>query len=84
MHASAYLTLAALGLLACSQQSAETANSAAGPPDRTTQQPAPAPFPETFETGSKGSYEAADEPLATGTWHLQDALIGSSPQDHAH
>ncbi|GAC1374264.1 MAG: hypothetical protein NVS3B25_16130 [Hymenobacter sp.] len=43
---------------------------------------APAPFPETFEAGHKGAYEEADEPLATGPWHFQDALIGSSPQDH--
>ncbi|GAB3847624.1 hypothetical protein GCM10028822_09300 [Hymenobacter terrigena] len=84
MHASAYLTLAAFGLLACSQQPAETATATRPPAARTTQQPAPAPFPETFEAGSKGAYEEADEPLATGTWHFQDALIGSSPQDHAH
>ncbi|MDQ2795334.1 MAG: hypothetical protein M3Y12_15205, partial [Bacteroidota bacterium] len=82
MHASAYLTLAALGLLACSQQPAETATAARRPQARTAQQPAP--FPETFEAGSKGAYEEADEPLATGAWHFQDALIGSAPPDHAH
>ncbi|GAA4022536.1 hypothetical protein GCM10022409_02850 [Hymenobacter glaciei] len=84
MHASAYLTLAALGLLACSQQPTETATATGAPQTRTVQQPTSAPFPETFETGSKGAYDDADEPLATGTWHFQDALIGSSPQDHAH
>ncbi len=70
--------LAAFALLACSQQPAETgtaARPAAGAP--TT-----APFPETFEAGTKGAYEEADEPLGTGIWHFQDALIGSSPQDH--
>ena len=81
MHTFAYLTLAALGLLACSQQPTETATNTR---TQANQLPATSPFPETFETGSKGSYEEADEPLATGTWHLQDALIGSSPQDHAH
>ncbi|WP_457064126.1 DNA/RNA non-specific endonuclease [Hymenobacter sp. UYAg731] len=82
MHASAYLTLAAFGLLACGQQPTETATATHAPQTRTAQQPAPAPFPETFEAGSKGAYEEADEPLATGAWHFQDALIGSSPQDH--
>ena len=82
MHAFAYLTLAAAGLLACSQQPTETATATRAPQVSTAQQPAPAPFPETFEAGSKGAYEEADEPLATGAWHFQDALIGSSPQDH--
>ena len=83
MHASAYLSLAAtFALLACSQQPTETATSARAPQARAAQQPAAAPFPETFESGSKGAYEDADEPLATGAWHFQDALIGSSPQDH--
>ena len=80
MHASAYLAALSLTLLACSQQPAETATTARATPPPTTQ--APAPFPETFEAGSKGAYEEADEPLATGPWHFQDALIGSSPQDH--
>jgi endonuclease G len=82
MHASAYLSFAAaFALLACSQQSTETQT----PPAArvaSAQQPASSPFPETFEAGSKGAYEEADEPLATGPWHFQDALIGSSPQDH--
>ena len=73
---------AAFALLACSQQPAETGTTSA--PRSTTQQPVPAPFPETFEAGSKGAYEDADEPLATGPWRFQDALVGSSPQDHAN
>jgi endonuclease G len=84
MHASAYFVLAAFGLLACSQQPAETSAVVRNTPYQTAQQSAPAPFPETFEAGSKGAYGDADEPLATGAWHFQDALIGSSPQDHAH
>ncbi|GAB3586978.1 DNA/RNA non-specific endonuclease [Hymenobacter daeguensis] len=82
MHASASCALAAaFALLACSSQPAETQT----PPTAraaSAQQPASSPFPETFESGSKGAYEEADEPLATGTWHFEDALIGSSPQDH--
>ena len=73
---------AAFALLACSQQPTESATATHSRPPRSTQQPAPAPFPETFEAGRKGAYEEADEPLATGPWHFQDALIGSSPQDH--
>ncbi|WP_310390899.1 DNA/RNA non-specific endonuclease [Hymenobacter sp.] len=73
------LFLAALVLLACSQQPAETATTTVARP---AARQAPAPFPETFEAGTKGAYEEADEPLATGAWHFRDALIGSGPQDH--
>ena len=73
-------SLAAFALLACSQQPTETATATRRAP--AAQQPAPAPFPETFEAGTKGAYEEADEPLATGPWHFVDGLIGSSPQDH--
>ena len=81
MHTPATFTLAAFALLACSQQPKEpaTAETSKAP---SSQAPAARPFPETFESGSKGAYEEADEPLATGLWHFQDALIGSSPQDH--
>ncbi|GAA4363218.1 hypothetical protein GCM10023185_31760 [Hymenobacter saemangeumensis] len=83
--------LPALALLACSQQqpaenpastahAAETAPVAAVVYDQ--QAPAAAAFPETFEAGSKGAYSTADEPLLTGSWHFEDALIGSSDQDH--
>ena len=85
MPTSAYLAVAAFALFACSQQPPESGTaSAARPPAKATnaQPPAPTPFPETFESGSKGAYEEADEPLATGSWHFQDALIGNSPQDH--
>ncbi|MCF8448256.1 MAG: DNA/RNA non-specific endonuclease [Taibaiella sp.] len=38
-------------------------------------------FPETFESGSKGAYAAADVTLSTGLWNLDDALIGSTTSD---
>lgn len=38
-------------------------------------------WPETFESGSKGAYAAADVSLSTGTWNLDDALIGSTAND---
>lgn len=45
--------------------------------------PAPASiiFPEDFETGTKASYAAADITLKTGTWNLNDALLGTSASD---
>jgi len=36
---------------------------------------------EGFEAGSKAAYAAADVALATGTWNLDDALIGSTTSD---
>jgi endonuclease G len=38
-------------------------------------------WPETFESGSKGAYAAADVTLSTGVWNLSDALIGSLSSD---
>lgn len=38
-------------------------------------------FPETFESGSKTAYAAANVTLATGSWNLADALIGTSASD---
>ncbi|MBF9237582.1 DNA/RNA non-specific endonuclease [Hymenobacter sp. BT683] len=75
------LLILAFALLACSQQSAENTTSRQQPA-AARQQSALAPFPETFETGSKGAYAEADEPLATGSWKFAEALVGNSPQDH--
>ena len=83
MFAPAYL-LAALLLFACSAPAAETATNAA-PPAPATQQPETKnqkPTKETFEAGTKGSYAAAAEVLASGPWQFSEALIGSSEQDH--
>lgn len=79
-----YTLLLLPALLACSQPSAEssaTATTAALPTASPTQAPA-GPFPETFETGSKGAYETADVALATGPWLFTNGLIGSTDQDH--
>jgi endonuclease G len=38
-------------------------------------------FPETFESGSKTSYAAADVTLPTGIWNLNNALIGTLSGD---
>jgi endonuclease G len=36
---------------------------------------------EGFETGSKAAYAAANVALSSGTWNLDDALIGTSASD---
>lgn len=38
-------------------------------------------FPETFESGSKTAYAAADVTLGTGSWNCNDALLGTSASD---
>jgi len=38
-------------------------------------------FPETFETGTKTTYDAAAVQLGSGTWTLSDALLGDSDLD---
>jgi endonuclease G len=38
-------------------------------------------FPETFETGTKSSYAYGTVSLTTGTWGMDDALIGNSASD---
>jgi endonuclease G len=81
------LLLAALALLACSQQQpTETAQASEQAPVAAIvydqQAPAGSAFPETFEAGAKGGYAPADEPLTTGSWRFEDALIGSADQDH--
>jgi len=39
-------------------------------------------FPETFESGSKTAYAAANVTLSTGSWNLDNTLIGTSTADH--
>lgn len=39
-------------------------------------------FPEGFEAGSKTAYAQANVTLGTGSWNLNDALIGTSTSDH--
>ncbi|WP_343523468.1 DNA/RNA non-specific endonuclease [Pedobacter sp.] len=38
-------------------------------------------FPETFESGTKGSYAVASVTLSSGSWTLDDALIGNLAAD---
>ena len=45
--------------------------------------PGPAPYriTEDFETGTKGSYVAGDVTLSTGSWNLDNTLIGNLAAD---
>ena len=38
-------------------------------------------FPETFETGSKGSYSVGSVTLGSGSWTFDDALLGNTTSD---
>jgi len=53
----------------------------ATPPSVTAARAVYTGFPETFEAGSKGAYAAANVTLATGSWNLDNALIGTSTSD---
>lgn len=41
-------------------------------------------FTEAFESGSKGSYAGANVTLASGSWYLTDALLGSLSNDRKY
>lgn len=38
-------------------------------------------FPETFEAGTKTAYAVGDITVSTGSWNLNDALIGNTTSD---
>ncbi|GGG42684.1 DNA/RNA non-specific endonuclease [Hymenobacter glacieicola] len=78
-----FALLLSLTTLGCSQNSPETARTP--PANPSAAQPVQSDmgrFPETFESAEKGAYATADENLSSGSWHFEDALIGSSEQDH--
>ncbi|GGH10106.1 DNA/RNA non-specific endonuclease [Mucilaginibacter phyllosphaerae] len=73
-----YATLA-LAIASCKKD-----NTVITPPiDPVVIPPAPAPYSitEGFESGTKGSYAAADVQLITGIWNFNDALIGNLAAD---
>ncbi|MCB2410363.1 hydrolase [Hymenobacter lucidus] len=43
---------------------------------------AAAGFPETFDTGTKTAYTTGSVTLASGSWTLNDALLGNTTADH--
>ena len=63
---------------ACNRMSVDPENQ-----DKSTSAPLKisATLSEGFETGTKGAYTSADVVLGSGTWTLNDALIGNSTSD---
>ena len=49
--------------------------------DTTGTHPSPYVITETFESGKKSAYAAADVTLSTGVWNFNDALIGNLAGD---
>jgi len=50
-------------------------------PDTSTTLPRAVTLSETFETGTKGAYAAANVTLGTGVWNFNDALLGNLSTD---
>src|SRR5215831_9464183 len=76
-HQQWILPVAVLSALAA----AGCATSAPGEPDDGIPESGAATLSEGFEAGSKTAYAAADVALGTGTWNMDDALIGTSASD---
>lgn len=79
-------TLLALSLLAaacsCKKDGQSTKADAAATPAPIVKTVMATTTTETFETGTKTAYTAADVTLATGTWNFSDALLGNLSTDH--
>jgi hypothetical protein len=69
---------AALLLTSCARQEAAPTPLAAA---AIGQNVAAAGFPETFETGTKTAYASGTVALSSGSWTLDDALLGNTTAD---
>jgi hypothetical protein len=69
---------AALLLTSCARQEAAPTPVAAA---AISQNVAAAGFPETFETGTKTAYASGTVALSSGSWTLNDALLGNTTAD---
>ncbi len=84
-----YLAITIIGLLvlsACSKEN--TSPTLTNTPNTTKQNPSgtstlaiTSGFPENFESGTKTAYAAAAISLSSGSWNLDDALIGNTSSD---
>lgn len=72
--------LAALLFTAC-KKDADDQTVKLSPGARTLATTVTQTFSEGFESGSKTAYAAADVTLSTGSWNMDDALIGTSTSD---
>ncbi|BAV04357.1 endonuclease G [Filimonas lacunae] len=77
-HLLALVAISFLVLPACKKQDITL-------PDANTQRQASTEatvtLSETFESGTKAAYAAADVTLSSGSWNLSDALIGNTSSD---
>lgn len=81
MHITRILTTALLGLTVACTSVQDPAPQA--PAARTAPQAVSATgFPEGFETGTKTAYTTGSVTLGSGSWTLDDALIGNTTADH--
>lgn len=81
-HSFRWLSAALLSLsvLSCSKQEIDPGTSA--PTVLTTTQDASAAgFPETFDAGTKTAYTTGSVTLGSGSWTLNDALLGNTTTD---
>jgi endonuclease G, mitochondrial len=78
----AFVTALVFALPSCTQYPTSVPDSSTDYSSTTT-----SPFPltvtvsETFESGTKTAYAAADVTLASGVWNLNDALLGNTTSD---
>nr|WP_199080000.1 DNA/RNA non-specific endonuclease [Pedobacter sp. ASV19] len=70
------LSTAAILFSACSKKAIDVA-----PTDPVVEAPKPYSISEDFENSSKTAYAAADVSMPTGTWNLDNALIGTLDAD---
>ncbi len=83
-----YIAITIIGLLVLSACSKENTSPETAKTPITKQQPAvtgtlaiTSGFPENFESGTKTAYAAAAISLTSGSWNLDDALIGNTTSD---
>ncbi|QNE41286.1 hydrolase [Hymenobacter sp. NBH84] len=69
----------ALSLLGCAQQDTDPTPTLLA--SVTSANVAATGFPETFETGTKTAYSTGSVTLASGSWTLNDALLGNTTAD---
>jgi hypothetical protein len=82
MKLSRVLTAALLALsVACAKVEDLTPEASTVTTTSTAQDVSSAGFPETFEMGTKTAYTTGSVTLGSGTWTLNDALIGNTTTD---
>ena len=70
----------AISVSSCKKNSIEPENQVVVVPESTRLAVYPN-WPESFNSGTKTSYSAANVTLSTGSWNVNDAILGSSSSD---